>query len=299
LGILISVIPWSARVPLILAVALSACQFDSTGSGASGGASSGSGEEIETSTTSGRVDTSGDTRASGSASSDETGEASASMTVGPDGTTEATTESQAKCEHALLITDDANVTAGIDAPLYDRLLDLGVSVTIVSNAESGPDDVADNCVVIVSASGASVDVNTKFLNAPVGVVLLEPALYDDMRLVASSSELGWSDGHDNITIIEPQHPLAAGLSGTVSIYEGGGRVSWGLPVESAQVVATWPDNANRATLIGYEKGAEMAHGFIAPARRVGFPGGTTSAPMTAERIDLFEAAVLWAADDIP
>jgi hypothetical protein len=296
------VIAWSARVPAIFVVALLACQFDSAGSGASGGASggsTGSGEEFETSATSGSVHTSSDTRASGSGSNDETGDASASTTVGLDGTTEATTDSQAKCEHALMITGDTNVADNIDTPLYDRLLELGFSVEVVSNAESQPDDVADNCVIIVSATGSSSDVNTKFLDAPVGVVLLEPGLYDDMRLFASSNEAWWGDGHDHITISDPEHPLASGLRGTVSIYEGGGRGSWGIPAEAAQIVATWPDDPSRATLMGYETGAEMAHGFIAPARRVGFPGGTTSVPMTAERIDLFEAAVLWAANDIP
>jgi hypothetical protein len=309
-AIVVDVLQWTIRTYAIGSLIVMACQFDSAGSGASHGAGGGSGTESETVTAEGTrtdgTDTVGD--ASGSASTTTT-TGTATMTVTGDhgestageleGTATETTDAQPLCDRALMVTADIDLENNVDTPLYHRLLELGFIVTPVDKVASGPEDVADNCVVIISDIGSSGDVNTKFLDAAVGVVILEPGLYDDMRLVAESGDIWWGDGHDHIEIVDPSHPLAAGLDGTVAIYDGGGRGNWGRPVPSAQVVAIWPDTPDQATLMGYETGAQMAHGFIAPARRVGFPGGVTSVPMTPARIDLFEAAVRWAAGDLP
>ncbi len=237
------------------------------------------------------------TTAAATTTSTSTNDTDGVTTAGVDETSSESTAAQPLCDRALFVTDEVDVEGSIDAPLYQRLIDLGFTITVVHKVDSGPEDVADNCVVIVSDLGSSADVNTKFLEATVGVVLLEPGLYDDMRLVASPDDIWWGDGYDDIVVVDPAHPLAAGYDGTLAIYDGGGRGSWGRPVASAQIVATWPDEAGQATLMGFETGAEMAQGFIAPARRVGFPGGVTSVAMTPARIELFEAAVRWAAGD--
>jgi hypothetical protein len=288
-----------------LALVAAACQFETGGFGTSLDAGVGNDTAEAVTTTADDTTSAGDgpigdatgtstTVATATTMSDADGTSTADL----DDTTAETTATQPLCDRALFVTADLDVEGNVDAPLYQRLIELGFTVTVVHKAESSPEDVAGNCLVIVSDIGASGDVNTKFLDATVGVILLEPGLYDDMRLVASGSDLWWGDGHHEIDIIDPGHPLAAGFDGTVAIYEEGGRGSWGIPVASAQVVAVWPDQPGLATLMGYETGAEMAQGFIAPARRVGFPGGVAYVPMTPARIALFEAAVRWAAGDI-
>ena len=46
---------------------------------------------------------------------------------------------------------------------------------------------------------------------------------------------------------------------------------WGRPSASADTVVTFEGDAGKAALFTYEKGALMHGGFVAPARRVGFP----------------------------
>jgi hypothetical protein len=287
-----------------LALVVVGCQFETGGFGTSLDAGVGNDTAEAVTTTAGDTTAAGEGpvgEATGSSSttapSTSTSDAEGASTTDLDDTTTETTAAQPPCDRALFVTADLDVESSVDGPLYQRLVELGFTITVVHKTESGPEDVADNCVIIVSDTGSSGDVNTKFLDATVGVVLLEPGLYDDMRLVAVESDLWWGDGYHDIVIVDPDHPLAAGLDGTVAIYEPGGRGSWGIPVASAQVVAVWPAEPRKATLMGYETGAEMAQGFIAPARRVGFPGGVASVPMTPARIALFEAAVRWAAGD--
>jgi hypothetical protein len=296
-GVSLAAVQHGSIVGLIL---VAACQFDSSGHGSS----LGSGSESSAGTEMGTTET-GDSKTGGSSTTVDgdtqggsTGISDGSTSTGRE-QTEETGSVPASCDRALFVTGDPNVVNTPDAPLYDRLLDLGFSVTVVYKPDSTSEDVADNCVIIISDVGSSTDANTKFLEADVGVVILEPGLYDDMRLVASAQDQWWGDDDGHITIVDPAHPLAAGLEGTIAIYEGTARGSWGIPVASAQVVAIWGGDHTRATLMGYETGAEMAHGFIAPARRVGFPGGVTPTPMTLERIELFEAALRWAAGDQP
>jgi hypothetical protein len=296
---------WGVRLPVVRhgsivgLLLVSACQFDSSGHGSSLGSGSESSAGTEAVTTE-----TGDAKASGSSTTPDgdtaggsTGIAEGSTTTGQE-QTEETGSVPASCDRALFVTGDPNVVNTPDAPLYARLLDLGFSVTVAYKPDSTSEDVADHCIIIISDVGSSTDVNTKFLEADVGVVILEPGLYDDMRLVAAAQDQWWGDDDGLITIVDPTHPLAAGLAGTIAIYEGNARGSWGIPVASAQVVAIWGGDPMRATLMGYETGVEMAHGFIAPARRVGFPGGVTPTPMTPERIELFEVAVRWAAGDL-
>src|SRR5688572_28607005 len=117
-----------------------------------------------------------------------------------------------------------------------------------------------------------------------------------MRMVPPGDIATWgiADPQDDIEIVDAGHPMAGGMAGVVGIFSGGGRISWGMVVGDAQVVATLPGDSSRATLFGFESGAAMADGFVAPARRVGFPGGQTPTPGTTQAVDLFEAAVLWA-----
>lgn len=290
----------------MLALVAGGCQFETGGFGTSLDAGGGN-DTAEAVTTTGNEttgvgegpvgDATGSSTTAATSTSTSTSDADGASTTDLDDSTTETTATQPLCDRALFVTADLDVEGNVDAPLYQRLVELGFTITVVHKTESSLEDVADNCVIIVSDTGSSGDVNTKFLDATVGVVLLEPGLYDDMRLVATGRDLWWGDGYQDIVIVDPGHPLAAGLDGTVAIYEEGGRGSWGIPLASAQVVAVWPDQPEQATLMGYETGAEMAQGFIAPARRVGFPGGVASVPMTPARVALFEAAVRWAAGD--
>lgn len=253
------------------------------GSGASGSAS---GSTTMPLGSTGELDGAGTDTATSDGPGTSGGTSSGDSTTGP----------APSCSDALLVTGNLDPTTSGDAPFYERLLALGYDVTVVGNAESQASDANGHCLVLLSALGAASDVEDEFRDVPVPVVTWEYNLYDNMRMVDPADTAAWgiADPQDDIVIVDAAHPLAGGAAGTVAIFENGGRIAWGTPAGDAQVVATLPGNASRATLFGFDAGATMAAGFVAPARRVGYPHGETSATTTAAAVDLFEAAVHWA-----
>jgi hypothetical protein len=78
---------------------------------------------------------------------------------------------------------------------------------------------------------------------------------------------------DSINIVNPGHPMAGGLTGSVPVYNDPYSLNWGLTETmgpGADVVATADTAGQYATLFVYEKGAEMEDGSLAAERRIGF-----------------------------
>ena len=99
---------------------------------------------------------------------------------------------------------------------------------------------------------------------------------------------GWaeSEGHvfldDAISIVEPEHPLAAGLTGIVRVYRGPAWLRYAQPGPGAVVVAR-DLKQGRPVLFAHES-----------PRRVGFFVGPDAA-LTPEGRRLLDAAAAWAA----
>jgi hypothetical protein len=101
---------------------------------------------------------------------------------------------------------------------------------------------------------------------------------------------------NRITIVKTDHPLAAGLPmGNVVVLTtpAAQRIITFADVGPGAIkIATGPQSATSYSIIGYEKGADMGGGTMAPARRVGFFWHRPAAA-TPEGIKLFKAAVDW------
>jgi hypothetical protein len=168
---------------------------------------------------------------------------------------------------------------------------LGYTVTVVDDAASVAADANGKQVVVISSSSVSGSVNTKFRTTTVPVVTWEPGLFDDLGMTA----LGTSEvtGQQNLAIVAPGHPLAAGLSGTIAVTSVTSPFAAGSPNANATVVARIP-GATTASLFAYELGATMP-GLVAPARRVAlFMSDNTAAVFNASGTALFNAAIGWA-----
>ena len=99
-----------------------------------------------------------------------------------------------------------------------------------------------------------------------------------------------------IAISSSSHPLAAGLSGTVTVLSSSDVMYWGVPNGNAAKVATLTGDSNKATLFAYESGSSMP-GLTAPAKRVGFfLGDNSGTKLTNDGWQLFETAVSWATE---
>ena len=195
-----------------------------------------------------------------------------------------------------------NVTLGTgDAAVKARLEQLGYEVTVTAAASSSAAQAAGKSVVVISSTCLSADVNTKFRDVAVPVVLWEEQVFDDMKLTGtvSGTDFGATTNQTSIKMVKTAHALAAGREGTVTVKTGAANFVWGKPGSAAQKIATTTADGTRWTIFGYDKGASMV-GMTAPARRVGlFFTDLTAASLTRFGWSLFDAAVTWASGARP
>ena len=189
--------------------------------------------------------------------------------------------SSALCADVLFVhsTQGSNPTNAGDQLLISRIQNvLGFSVTPINQndgAAAMQAAAATHKMVFVSESVSSGGVAATFLNTLRPVVVAEPLIWDDMNLSQGGVLSGYSNGIKTVNILQPGHPLAAGLSGNgIQVYsqDPAGTV-WGTPAPSALVIMETPDITN-STLIPthflYNTGDIMVNGFVAPAPRLAF-----------------------------
>ncbi|MGH8300842.1 MAG: hypothetical protein ACRET5_05160, partial [Steroidobacteraceae bacterium] len=98
-----------------------------------------------------------------------------------------------------------------------------------------------------------------------------------------------------LDIVGAWSPMAAGLKpGLVKFATDPGVLKWARPLPDAIVIATLPNEPQERAIFGYPKGARMAGGFVAPARRALLPlDNPTYDELTPQGSALFDAVVLW------
>lgn len=196
--------------------------------------------------------------------------------------------------YVLFVVGNATLGSG-DAAVKTRLESLGYAVTVKAAASSTTADATNKGLVVLSSTSNSGDVTTKFRTTLVPVLTWENALFDDLGMTnAAAADRGAATGQTQVNIINAAHPMAATLTGKVTVTTTASTFSWGRPNANAARIATLTNDANKIAIFGYEKGATMV-GLTAPARRVGlFMGDTSSASWSTQGRALFDAAVKWA-----
>jgi hypothetical protein len=127
----------------------------------------------------------------------------------------------------------------------------------------------------------------------VPVITTEYGIYDDMGMsTTATNDFATSPATTSLTISNPGHVLAGGLSGTITVLSSAQGMPYGTPNGNAITIAPQGTSNSKAVLFGYEAGVVMP-GLTAPARRLGFflPDTTTPAP---DGWTLFDAAIHWA-----
>lgn len=152
-------------------------------------------------------------------------------------------------------------------------------------------------VVVISESVSSDEVKGAAVASSAPLVVLEPALFDDLGMTGTTWQRDFGDleSQRQIQIREPSHPLAAGLTGPVSVMsEDASKFVWGSPGPLAIKIATLSASTTAFAIFAYEKGASMVQG-TAPNRRVGwFAGRDTFIQLNYSGVSLFEQAIAWA-----
>ncbi len=184
-----------------------------------------------------------------------------------------------------------------DVPAVNRLRLAGHSVTVVDDDNLKLSDTFTVNLVVISSSVVPATVGTLLTDVALPIVTWEPLLHDELRLTAGASATyeGEVAAQRQVTITNPSHPLAAGLTGSVNATGSTSPFSYGVPAGGGSVIATLAGQPTRAAVFAFEQGAARADGSPAPARRVGlFPSYATPSVLSPVGWQLFDAAVAWA-----
>ena len=192
-----------------------------------------------------------------------------------------------------------------DAHIVAHLRALGFLVTVAD--QTAPQAVARGMnLVIISGTCSKWKLANKYVDVPVPLISLEGLLSDSLHFAGRDryvdygehGELLESDDppENYLDIVGAWSPMAAGLGpGLVKFTYHPGVLKWADPLPDATVIATLPGEPREDAIFAYPKGARMAGGFIAPARRALLPLDNPSYDdMTPQGKALFDAVVLWA-----
>ncbi|WP_248927532.1 hypothetical protein [Paenibacillus hamazuiensis] len=186
---------------------------------------------------------------------------------------------------------------GGDAITTKRLREVhGFDVKIVSDKEVTSEH-ANGCVLVfVSESVNSGKIRDKFSKLPVPVIYTEGQSTSDtgMSVTDGYGSLTGGNSAKTIQIKDSKHPLAAGLQNNVDVYKDNGKMGYATPGPEAIVVATVPNEDQKATIFAYEKGVKNAKGDVVTARELFFymfEGEEIN--QTEDGWKLFDAAVRW------
>jgi hypothetical protein len=191
-----------------------------------------------------------------------------------------------------------------DEHIVAHLRSLGFTVSIAD--QSDPETRArGEDLVIISGTCSKWKLANKYANVAVPVISLEGLMSDTLHFsgydryvdYGEHGELHESDDppENYLDIVGAWSPMAAGLKpGLVKFENHPGVLKWARPLPDATVIATLPNDPRQCAIFGYPKGALMAGGFIAPARRALLPlDNPTFNDLTPQGKALFDAVVLW------
>ncbi|MCA9170345.1 MAG: PEP-CTERM sorting domain-containing protein [Planctomycetales bacterium] len=123
----------------------------------------------------------------------------------------------------LMLGNDPDPTFGDDALVYDHLaVDLGHDVTYLAGGDATTADGEEADLIVISSTLGSGTVRGKFTGVNVPILNWEEAIMDGDTAggnlaMGAGAENGTANTGTDLRIINPNHPLAAGLSGVVQI----------------------------------------------------------------------------------
>ena len=191
----------------------------------------------------------------------------------------------------MLVAPGAGWHVDVDLELADLLEADGYDVTVQAVDEVPGEEQADlaeefDVVYIADSLGSTsvhdgVDIYLK--ESPVPVIAQEAYMWDEAQLTGRLIYEDFGDtfqaveesvlgAFTELDIVNPNHPMAAGLSGAVSVYTDPYGYNYGYVPEmgtDVDVIATIPGQPEYATLFVYDQGDALAEEFVTPGMRIG------------------------------
>lgn len=197
----------------------------------------------------------------------------------------------------LFVCGDADSMSSADQKKQDFFESLGYSVNALTDSanQAAYDTALETAnVVYVSEQVSSSSVGTKLLSVPVGVVVEEALLHDDMEFSSSS---GGTYSDTNVYITDNGHYITQQFStGNVTLTESTETFARNASTlaSGAHVLGT---NSNPALFV-FDVGAQLYDGSSAQGRRVAMPFGASNFDfdqLTDDGETLVQRALEWAA----
>ena len=205
----------------------------------------------------------------------------------------------------VVVLHDANAGGSANDPSRKTMMDVlnsmngshGITVTLM-NSPTKATEMMDAALVIVGPNSSMFGANHPdpgLKTLPIPLIVSKDGNTTEIGLGTIVNTPEYTAGLPvKIDIVNGAHPLAAGLMGTVGVLTTRCRLVRGLNLgPDAIKIANSPVDKTSWAIFAYEKGAMMAGGTPAPARRVGFFWHRPSA-LTDDGTKLFKAAVDWA-----
>ena len=199
---------------------------------------------------------------------------------------------------------DAGEGAEADGHIVAHLRSLGFTVTVAD--QSDPETRArGQDLVIISGTCSKWKLANKYADIAIPVISLEGLMSDTMHFAGFDRYVDYGEHGEEresddpaesyLDIVGAWSPMAAGVKpGLVKFATDPGVLKWARPLPDATVIATLPNEPQECAIFGYPKGARMAGGFIAPARRALLPlDNPTYDQLTPQGSAIFDAVVLW------
>jgi hypothetical protein len=187
---------------------------------------------------------------------------------------------------------------GKDLVLKARM-ELQMGVDVVLDTAATAEMAAGKALVVISASSGLANVNTKFRDVAVPVLTTEPNILPAMAMTADlPTDHDGLAAQTKVSMVAANatHPLAAGLTGDVTVFAAPSRITFGVPGAGALKIASVAGMPAQSTIFTYASGAMMV-GRTAPAKRVLFflHDSDPTVALTNEGVKLLDAAIAWTA----
>jgi thermitase len=201
---------------------------------------------------------------------------------------------------ALLVVEYQGTNAILpgDVQFKNRLEWNGYIVTVKDQDEFVLSHTTGQDVVLIASSIYADTFGAKVRDLAIPVVTWEEEIFDDMRfnVAATGNANNWATGdtETSVRVVNSSHPLAAGYTGDLPVFQGVNQMAWSKQMASGAIkIATTTFDSSKVSVFGFDAGSQMIN-MTAPARRVGLFHNYYGSAHSVHANNLFDAAVTWA-----